>query len=39
MNKNIINLVSKMDLNKSADEKEIMEVENRIGVKLPIQYK
>ena len=27
MNKNIINLVSKMDLNKSADEKEIMEVE------------
>ncbi len=30
MNKNIINLVSKMDLNKSADEKEIMEVEYNV---------
>ena len=28
MNKNIINLVSKMDLNKSADEKEMLKVIN-----------
>jgi hypothetical protein len=39
MNKNIINLIDKMDLNESANEKNIAEVENRIGIKFPIHYR
>ena len=32
-------MVSSMELNKPADETKITEVENQIGVQLPIQYK
>ena len=39
MNNSIINMVSSMELNKPADETKITEVENQIGVQLPIQYK
>lgn len=39
MNNSIINMVNSMELNKPADETKITEVENQIGVQLPIQYK
>lgn len=39
MDENIIELISDMDLNEPADEKEIKELENTLGYTLPIEYR